>query len=116
MNLLITSEDEIGELGESIRKTVSRLKEYIEYIDETADVLAQVADGKLSIHLKNDYVGEFQKIKTALLNISDSMNQVMAGISESSEHVSVGAMELASASQVLQFQVWATMPSPTLCF
>ena len=101
VNLLITSEDEIGELGESIRKTVSRLKEYIEYIDETADVLAQVADGKLSIHLKNDYVGEFQKIKTALLNISDSMNQVMAGISESSEHVSVGAMELASASQVL---------------
>ncbi len=101
VDLLITSEDEIGELGESIQKTVSRLKEYIEYIDETADVLAQVADGKLSINLKNDYVGEFQKIKTALLNISDSMNQVMAGISESSEHVSVGAMELASASQVL---------------
>ena len=101
VDLLITSEDEIGELGESIQKTVSRLKEYIEYIDETADVLAQLADGKLSINLKNDYVGEFQKIKTALLNISDSMNQVMAGISESSEHVSVGAMELASASQVL---------------
>lgn len=101
VDLLITSEDEIGELGESIQKTVSRLKEYIEYIDETADVLAQVADGKLSINLKNDYVGEFQKIKTALLNISDSMNQVMARISESSEHVSVGAMELASASQVL---------------
>ena len=101
VDLLITSEDEIGELGESIQKTVSRLKEYIEYIDETADVLAQVADGKLSINLKNDYVGEFQKIKTALLNISDSMNQVMAGINESSEHVSVGASELASASLVL---------------
>lgn len=101
VSLHITNEDEIGELGQSFQKTVSRLKEYIRYIDETAEVLAQIAGGKLSIHLKNDYAGEFQKIKTALLNISGSMNQVMAGINESSEHVSVGATELATASQVL---------------
>lgn len=101
VDLQISSEDEIGELGDSIRKTVNRLKEYIAYIDETAEVLAQIADGKLSIHLKNAYEGEFQKIKTALLNISDSMNQVMVGINESSERVSVGAGELASASQML---------------
>lgn len=97
----ITSENEIGELGNSFQKTVNRLKKYIVYIDETAEVLARIADGKLGIILKNDYVGEFQKIKTALLNISDSMNQVMLGINESSERVSVGASELASASQVL---------------
>lgn len=101
VNLQVTSQDEIGELGESIKKTVNRLKEYIVYIDETAEVLAQVADGNLNITLKNDYAGEFQKIKTALLNISDSMNQVMLGINESSQHVSVGASELASASQIL---------------
>lgn len=101
VNIQITSSNEIGELGESFQKTVARLKEYIVYIDETSEVLAQIADGRLSIDLKNDYVGEFQKIKTALLNISDSMNQVMIGINESSERVSVGASELASASQVL---------------
>ncbi len=101
VNLHITSEDEIGELGESFAKTVDRLKEYIVYIDETAEVLSRIADGKLSVDLKNDYVGEFQKIKTALLNISDSMNEVMIGINQSSERVSVGASELASASEVL---------------
>lgn len=101
VHLKITSEDEIGELGESIGKTVARLKQYIVYIDETADVLAHIADGKLGIHLKNDYVGEFQKIKTALLNISSSMNDVMEGINASSERVSVGASELANASQML---------------
>ena len=101
VNLQIASQDEIGELGESFQKTVYRLKEYIVYINETADVLSQISDGKLSVNLKHDYVGEFQKIKTALLNISDSMNQVMLGINESSERVSVGATELASASQIL---------------
>lgn len=101
VHLRIDSEDEIGELGESIGKTVARLKEYIVYIDETAEVLAQIADGKLSIHLKNDYVGEFQKIKAALLNISSSMNEVMEGINTSSDRVSAGAAELASASQMI---------------
>ncbi len=99
--LEVTSDDEIGELGESIGKTVSRLKEYIIYIDETAEVLAQNADGKMRIALKNDYVGEFQKIKTALINISSAMNHVMEGINASSGRVSVGASELANASQML---------------
>lgn len=101
VDIHITSEDEIGELGNSFQKTVDRLKEYIAYIDETAQVLSQIADGKLRIDLQYDYVGEFQKIKTALLNISDSMNQVMVGINDSAERVSLGANELASASQVL---------------
>lgn len=101
VHLKIDSEDEIGELGESIGKTVARLKEYIVYIDETSEVLAQIADGKLSIQLKNDYVGEFQKVKTALLNISSSMNEVMEGINATSERVSIGASELASAAQLI---------------
>ncbi len=101
VELHITAEDEIGELGESIQKTISRLKEYIVYIDETAEVLAQIANGKLHIQLKKDYVGEFQKIKTALLNISSSMIEVMEGINETSEQVAVGATELANASQML---------------
>jgi len=101
VQLAITSNNEIGELSASIGKTVDRLKEYIIYIDETAEVLSRIADGKLQITLKHDYVGEFQKIKTALLNISGSMNQVMEGITTSSERVSVGSSELASASQVL---------------
>ena len=101
VHLHIESEDEIGELGDSIGKTVSRLKEYIVYIDETAEVLAEISNGHLNISLKNEYVGEFQKIKDALINISDSMNEVMEGINETSERVSVGATELASASQMI---------------
>lgn len=99
--LNITAEDEIGELGDSIKKTITRLKEYIVYIDETAEVLGQIGSGRLHIELKNDYVGEFQKIKEALLNISSSMIEVMEGISETSERVSIGATELESASQML---------------
>ena len=49
VHLHITSQDEIGQLGESFQKTVNRLKQYIVYIDETAEVLEQIADGKLRV-------------------------------------------------------------------
>lgn len=101
VSLQINSNDEVGELGASINETVKRLKEYIAYIDEVSEVLAKMADGKLAIELKYDYVGEFQKVKQALVNISDSMNEVMLGISESAEQVTAGADDLARASQSL---------------
>lgn len=97
----ITAEDEIGELGKSIGETVGRLKEYEAYINETVDVLGLMSNGKLWVNLKNDYAGEFEKLKGALFNVSDSMNAVMRGITSSAQQVSTGASDLANASQSL---------------
>ncbi len=101
VELVITTHDEIGELGDSISRTVDRLKEYIVYIDELAEVLTQISNGKLKVELKNDYVGEFRKLKDALLNISASMIGVMEGINKSADLVSSGADDLANAGQGL---------------
>lgn len=101
VELEIRSEDEIGELAHSIRKTIRRLKEYIDYIDEISEVLADMANGKLYIQLKHDYVGEFQKVKDALIHISNSFVEVMRGINESSSQVLGGADDLANAAQGL---------------
>ncbi len=101
VDIHVHSDDEIGQLAQSIQATVTRLKEYINYIDEISSVLDQMADGKLAIQLVYDYAGEFEKVKVALLNISDSMKTVMEGITESAEQVAAGADELAYASQGL---------------
>ena len=101
VTLNVTSEDEVGDLGRSIEKTVNRLKEYIDYIDEISEVLAQMANGKLAIQLKYAYVGEFQKVKEALIHISDSMTDVMKNITETANQVSVGSDDLARAAQSL---------------
>lgn len=99
VTLNVQTGDEVGDLGRSIGKTVARLKEYINYIDEIAEVLAHMAEGKFAIYLKYEYAGEFQKVKEALIHISDSMREVMTNISESSGHVSAGSDELAKAAQ-----------------
>lgn len=97
----VSSKDEVGDLGRSIEKTVTRLKEYINYIDEISEVLANMANGKLAIQLKYAYVGEFQKVKDSLIHISDSMNEVMTNIAETANQVSVGSDDLAKAAQGL---------------
>ena len=95
----VQTEDEVGELAKSIEKTVKRLKEYIDYIDEISQVLSDMADGKLAIHLKYAYVGEFQKVKDALNHISESMTDVMTNIVEGANQVSGGSDDLARAAQ-----------------
>lgn len=95
----VKTDDEVGELAVAIDKTVHRLKEYIDYIDEISQVLADMADGKLAINLKYAYVGEFEKVKDALNHISESMTEVMTSIVEGANQVSVGSDDLAKAAQ-----------------
>lgn len=94
----VRANNEIGTLAESVQKTVDRLKTYIDYIDEISEVLGKLADGKLNIELKNEYTGEFEKVKDALLHISSSMQSIMENIINSARQVSAGADELARAS------------------
>ncbi len=96
-----TSDNEIGELSFFIGKTIERLKEYIVYIDEISGVLTHMAAGDLQIQLQNEYVGEFEKVKFALLNISSGLTNVISGIQESSEQVLINSEQLAKVSQTL---------------
>lgn len=97
----VESNDEIGEVAESIDKTVVRLKDYIKYIDEIAVVLNEIAEGNLMFTLTQDYAGEFMKIKTALENISSTMTKTIRGIDSSAEQVMGGAGQIAQAAQAL---------------
>ena len=99
VDIHVNSQNEIGQLAGSIDQTVQRLKTYIDYIDEISEVLDRLASGKLKISLKYDYTGDFAKVKTAMLNISQSMQDIMQKIMGSSDQVSSGANDLADAAQ-----------------
>ena len=99
VSINVHTDDEVGELGRSIQRVIVRLQEYINYIDEISEVLSDMADGKLAIQLKYDYVGEFQKVKEALNHISTAMTEVMTNIVEGANQVSQGSDDLAQAAQ-----------------
>ena len=95
------SNDEFGELADNFGKTADRLHSYVDYIDEIAKVLGEIARGNLAFRLNLDYAGEFAKIKVALENISESLNNTIAQIDTSSQQVSAGAGNLSSGAQTL---------------
>lgn len=95
------SKDELGVLALNFNKTVSRLREYVNYIDEVSSVLDEIADGNLIFQLTYEYAGEFAKVKLALEHISDSLNETMSQISQSSEQVASGSDQVSSGAQAL---------------
>lgn len=96
-----SGKDEIGALSRSFSKTASRLSSYVSCINEISEVLNDIAGGKLDFSLSGDYAGEFAKIKTALENISNSLNETMSDIRCASEQVAGGAEQVASGAQAL---------------
>ncbi|MEG2094459.1 MAG: methyl-accepting chemotaxis protein [Lachnospiraceae bacterium] len=101
----VTSNDEIGKLGSAITDTVSRLKEYIKYIDEISKVLGRIAEGDLTFQLKEAYAGEFAVLKTGLLQIQQrladtlkNMNQIAVQVEEGAKQISQVATALAESS------------------
>ncbi len=101
VEIVVETEDEIGELAKSLGKTVDRLKEYIVYIEEISYALGEMANGNLQIELKQDYVGEFRILKEGITNIVESMTGVLTNIKQTAGKVSLGADDLANASQGL---------------
>ncbi|MEG0614444.1 MAG: methyl-accepting chemotaxis protein [Oscillospiraceae bacterium] len=97
----INSNDEIGDVAHAFDKTIDRLKEYVSYINEVSDVLGEISDGNLMFDLKCEYVGEFSKIKSALLNFQTTMISIMENIKETSSDVAQGSEQVSDASQSL---------------
>ncbi|MFW5631114.1 MAG: methyl-accepting chemotaxis protein [Acetivibrio ethanolgignens] len=96
-----TSRDELGSLAANFNKTVIRLQDYVNYINEISEVLNEIADGNLCFTLKQEYHGEFGRLKAALLHISDSLSQTLKDIQNASSQVTDGANQLSYGAQSL---------------
>ena len=94
------SEDELGQLAESMRFTVTTLGEYVDEISETLDEIAQ---GNLTkdFNCITDFRGDFATIKTSFVRILQEFNITLAQIQESSLHVDSGSSEIAHAANDL---------------
>lgn len=97
----IKSRDETGQLAESIKSTVRRLKDYMNYIDEIAGVLNQIADGDLVYSLKYEYTGDFEKVKVSLENVRATLSDTLLQLSSTTGEVTNEAQLVANGAQTL---------------
>ena len=91
----ISSHDEIGQLSQEINAITGRLKEYILYIDEITAVLGEIGKGNFVFTLQQDYKGEFAKVKTALLEVRDTISRTLKSVVVAADQVLSGAEQVA---------------------
>ena len=95
------SNDELGELSDNFGKTVLRLRDYIDYIDEISEKLRDISEGDLAFSLSHEYVGEFAKIKESLEGISRSLNDTLGQINVAASQVAEGSGYVSEGAQTL---------------
>lgn len=95
------SKDELGVLADDFNQVTLRLRQYVIYINEISETLREIAGGNLAFTLKNEYTGEFEKIKTALDEISLSLNSAMGQLRSASVEVAAGAEQVSNGAMTL---------------
>ncbi len=94
----VKSQDELGQLADSLNTSVKNLKLYITDITE---VLNGIAEGDLGKESKITYVGDFVQIQSAITTISSQLNQTLSQIHSSANQVDSGANQVAIGAQSL---------------
>ncbi len=92
------SKDEVGILTKSLADTVEILRTYINNISY---VLSEFSNGNLDVQINLDYIGDFQSIKSSLLQTSNELNNTFVQIHTASEQVSAGSDQVAAGAQAL---------------
>lgn len=93
------SEDELGNLADSMRTMMSRISYYMDYISATTGRMAQ---GDFNIpHDSEEFKGEFRPVQISIQDLTDSLNDVMGRITQASDQVASGADQVASSAQAL---------------
>lgn len=92
------SKNELGDLVNSLDKTVTDMKKYIGTV---SNVLNYVADGDLTHTVDIECAGDFSPMKTSTNNIIHKLGDILHKISTSSEQVSSGSNQISEAAQML---------------
>ena len=95
------SRDELGVLADDFNRVTLRLRDYVTYITEISEKLHEIATGNLAFTVENEYAGEFKRVKSALDEISHSLNNAMGQLRAASRDVAAGAEQVSAGATTL---------------
>lgn len=93
-----TSDDETGQLADSINSTINSLKGYVREISRLCE---QLASGNFNIHRQIDFNGDFSSIIEALDDIAFGLSDTMEQIDISAANVNQGAVQISDGAASL---------------
>lgn len=98
MELSYRAEDELGQLADDMRNTISALNMYI---TEIAWCMKEMSEGNLNINPQIEFQGDFIELRDHILKFNLSINETLHQIRDASAQVDSGAGQVSNASQAL---------------
>ena len=98
IQLKYRSGDELGELADSFRETISALNDYVSAVEEG---LLAVGNGKLNYHPETAFKGDFVALGKAMEQITSLLNRAIMQIACTADQVAGGSEQVAGGAQVL---------------
>ncbi len=92
------SNDELGSLAESMRTMANNTNEVI---NDTVNVLEQVASGNFNVNTNAEYIGVFNNIENSIEKITNDLSETMSQISSASDEVGAASDQVSSGAQML---------------
>ncbi len=92
------SDDEIGEMAQSLKNCIQSLSSYIHDIDY---VLDGFSGGDLTTNFQLQFEGDFQSIQSSIEQFRKKLDLLLRDITIAAEQVSMGSGQIASGAQAL---------------
>ncbi len=97
-NVDYRSEDEIGILAHSLRKSIRILSSYVDDIDRA---MREFSSGNFDVQPEVEWKGDFIGILNSFMMFEESMADTIRGVREASRQVSGGSEQVAASAQDL---------------
>lgn len=92
------SQDELGDLSESMRIMSQRIQYYMTSISKAT---TQLADGDLNVNQMEAFLGDFAAVQQSVRKLVASLNNTLTQINQSADQVAAGAGQMAESAQAL---------------
>ncbi len=98
LDLNYKQNDEMGDLAETLEKSMGRIRSYVEDINR---MMGQLSMGNFDVEVGEPYIGDFRSIEESLSSFTSSMSSVLANIGHAEQKVSGNAAQLSGGAQAL---------------
>lgn len=92
------AKDELGELAETLERSMGRIESYVNDINR---MMAQLSAGNFDVQVSEPYIGDFRSIEESLTSFTRTISSALSNINGAQQKVSGGAAQLSSGAQAL---------------
>ena len=96
IDLSYNVDDELGQLTDALRTSLTVINKYVSDINNIMD---QLSDGNFNVRTFTNYIGDFQSIQESMESFTSTISGVMGEISQAGQRISGHAGQLSENSQ-----------------